>query len=232
MLFIRLHLNLRQITSATPLIPVLSYHAFPVISPNSPSISRSSSGVKDDDIPPGRQGWPWTDMGQRRNRPSLRRRWRSSLFVSKLLTVVIFSIALGLGIEKSVLVASARCLIQLTLMVHRSVADLTQGMVLDTVFSSRNPFFIFALVFLLVFLGAFEICYNRAKRRFDGMVFPARRKVSLCSFWLSCLACRVLWFSSVFLAFALPWVKFPSGSQRNSYLSSECCWETPFLESH
>jgi ABC-type iron transport system FetAB permease component len=30
---------------------------------------------------------------------------------------VIFSVALGLGIEKSILVASARCLIQLTLMV-------------------------------------------------------------------------------------------------------------------
>lgn len=35
--------------------------------------------------------------------------------------VVIFSIALGLGIEKSILVASVRCLVQLTLMVpHHS----------------------------------------------------------------------------------------------------------------
>jgi ABC-type iron transport system FetAB permease component len=33
------------------------------------------------------------------------------------LTKVVFSVALGLGIEKSILVASARCLIQLTLMV-------------------------------------------------------------------------------------------------------------------
>jgi hypothetical protein len=42
--------------------------------------------------------------------------------------------------------------------------------VLDSVFTSQNPFFIFALVFLLVFLGAFEAVYNRSKRRFHGMV--------------------------------------------------------------
>jgi ABC-type iron transport system FetAB permease component len=34
-----------------------------------------------------------------------------------ILTKVIFSVTLGLGIEKSILIASARCLIQLTLMV-------------------------------------------------------------------------------------------------------------------
>ena len=37
--------------------------------------------------------------------------------VVRRLIVVVFSIALGLGIEKSILVASARCLIQLSLMV-------------------------------------------------------------------------------------------------------------------
>jgi hypothetical protein len=54
-------------------------------------------------------------------------------------------------------------------MVSSIAITLTQGMVLDTVFTSQNPFFIFALVFLLVFLGAFEICFDRAKMRFHGM---------------------------------------------------------------
>jgi uncharacterized membrane protein len=40
---------------------------------------------------------------------------------TKLNNVVIFSIALGLGIEKSILVASIRCLVQLTIMVPLSV---------------------------------------------------------------------------------------------------------------
>lgn len=46
-----------------------------------------------------------------------------------------------------------------------------KGLVLESVFTSRNPFLIFGLVFLLVFLGAFEAVYNRSKRRFHGMVF-------------------------------------------------------------
>lgn len=41
---------------------------------------------------------------------------------------------------------------------------------LDSVFQSRNPFLIFGLVFLLIFLGSFEAVYNRSKKRFDGMV--------------------------------------------------------------
>ena len=41
---------------------------------------------------------------------------------------------------------------------------------LDSVFSSHNPFLIFGLMFLLIFLGAFEAVYSRSKRRFHGMV--------------------------------------------------------------
>lgn len=41
---------------------------------------------------------------------------------------------------------------------------------LDTVFTTQNPFLIFGLVFLLISLGAFEAVFNRSKRRFDGMV--------------------------------------------------------------
>ena len=41
---------------------------------------------------------------------------------------------------------------------------------MDSVFTSHNPFFIFGLVFLLIFLGAFEAVYNRSKKRYDGMV--------------------------------------------------------------
>jgi hypothetical protein len=47
-----------------------------------------------------------------------------------------------------------------------------KGLVLDSVFQSRNPFLIFGLVFLLIFLGSSEAVYNRSKKRFDGMVRP------------------------------------------------------------
>ena len=44
---------------------------------------------------------------------------------------------------------------------------------MDSVFTSQNPLLIFGLVFLLVFIGAFEAVYNRSKKRFHGMVLPS-----------------------------------------------------------
>jgi hypothetical protein len=58
----------------------------------------------------------------------------------------------------------------------------SKGLVLDSVFTSQNPFFIFGLVFLLIFLGAFEAVYNRSKKRYDGMVYYSTWVFSCCSF--------------------------------------------------
>lgn len=67
-----------------------------------------------------------------------------------------------------------------------------QGLVLDSVFTSQNPFFIFGLVLLLVFLGAFEAVYNRSKRRFHGMVLYKEASVHVvCYHPPQLISCRV-----------------------------------------
>src|SRR5436189_525912 len=60
--------------------------------------------------------------------------------LSSSLKKVVFSIALGLGIEKSILIASARCLIQLTMMVSSTRSSrLTTGVCVGQCFYYTKP---------------------------------------------------------------------------------------------
>lgn len=72
----------------------------------------------------------------------------------------VLSTVLGLGIGRGLLVAAARCIIQLTVM----------SKVLGSVFESNNIFAVMGIVLLLENLAAIEGTFNKAKRRYTGMV--------------------------------------------------------------
>ncbi|KAI9357491.1 hypothetical protein BD770DRAFT_427727 [Pilaira anomala] len=69
------------------------------------------------------------------------------------------SLALGLQLEKSLIIAAIRCLIQLTLM----------GFILEDVFKTRHPALVMLMTFVLIFLGAYETVYNKSKQTYKGM---------------------------------------------------------------
>ncbi|WWD21960.1 hypothetical protein CI109_106448 [Kwoniella shandongensis] len=73
----------------------------------------------------------------------------------------VLSLILGLGIGSSLLVAAARCVIQLSVM----------GLILDKVFASDNIWGVIGIAVLLNVLGATEATYNKSKKRFNNM-FP------------------------------------------------------------
>ncbi|KAG9286616.1 hypothetical protein G9A89_005384 [Geosiphon pyriformis] len=79
------------------------------------------------------------------------------------------SIWLGLRLEKSLFISAIRCFVQLTIL----------GLILEDVFKTRNPFMIMGLVFLLIFLGANEIVFNKAKRQHTGLFFSALLSLGL-----------------------------------------------------
>ncbi|RGB40888.1 hypothetical protein C1646_752761 [Rhizophagus diaphanus] len=71
----------------------------------------------------------------------------------------VISISFGLHLGTSLFVSAVRCVVQLTLM----------GLVLEDVFKAQNPYIVFAMIFVLVFLGANEIVLNKSKKRHAGM---------------------------------------------------------------
>ncbi|KAI7855600.1 hypothetical protein BDC45DRAFT_534394 [Circinella umbellata] len=71
-----------------------------------------------------------------------------------LLSAVIISFSMGIGLEFSIIVSSIRCIIQLTLM----------GFVLDGVIQSKNVFLVMIMSLMLVLLGAYELSFIRAKK--------------------------------------------------------------------
>ncbi|KAL1917020.1 uncharacterized protein VTP21DRAFT_5218 [Calcarisporiella thermophila] len=82
----------------------------------------------------------------------------ASLFI---LVNVAVSLYFQLHLEKMLLVAAIRCVLQLTMM----------GLILENVFSTENPLIVLLMAVVLVFLGACEVVFNKTKRRFVGM-FP------------------------------------------------------------
>ncbi|RUP39815.1 hypothetical protein BC936DRAFT_138333, partial [Jimgerdemannia flammicorona] len=69
------------------------------------------------------------------------------------------SLWLGLRLEKSLFIAALRCIVQLTIM----------GYVLEDVFRIRHPALVIFMACVLIFLGTYEIIYNKAKRTYNGM---------------------------------------------------------------
>ncbi|WVQ83831.1 hypothetical protein IAT38_005975 [Cryptococcus sp. DSM 104549] len=87
----------------------------------------------------------------------------TNVFIGLLFVIFdsILSITLGLGIAGSLLVAAARCIIQLSIM----------ALILDKVFASNNIWGVFGIAVLLNFTAALEATFNKTKKRFNNM-FP------------------------------------------------------------
>ncbi|RKP04967.1 UPF0014 family, partial [Thamnocephalis sphaerospora] len=104
--------------------------------------------------------------------------WRHVLAGS---TFVFFSMAtsyaFGLQIEWPLFIASARCVVQLTVM----------GLVLENILNTDNVFLVLAMGCVFVVLAAVEIVYHKSKYRFVGM-WPA----VLLSIFVSCLAIGIV----------------------------------------
>ncbi|KAJ2005469.1 hypothetical protein GGI04_002234 [Coemansia thaxteri] len=87
--------------------------------------------------------------------------WGNVAIASLLLLInVALSAWLGLGMSRSLVVSAVRCVAQLTVL----------GMVLNQVFSTENPVYIFGMTLGLGTLAAFEVTYWRSKQRFPGML--------------------------------------------------------------
>ncbi|KAG1121324.1 hypothetical protein G6F42_012540 [Rhizopus arrhizus] len=71
----------------------------------------------------------------------------------------VISLVLGLQLEKTLIIAAIRCLVQLTLM----------GFILEDVFKTRHPALVMLMTFVLIFLGAYETVYNKSKQTYKGM---------------------------------------------------------------
>ncbi|KAI9197377.1 uncharacterized protein BJ171DRAFT_520104 [Polychytrium aggregatum] len=86
--------------------------------------------------------------------------WKNVAIASTLLFVNgLISLWFGLGLERTLLVSALRCIVQLTIM----------GYVLEPIFSNDGPLFVFPFAFLLMFVSAIEIVYNKSKFRHDWM---------------------------------------------------------------
>ncbi|KAJ1642212.1 hypothetical protein LPJ64_005915 [Coemansia asiatica] len=72
---------------------------------------------------------------------------------------VFLSAWLGLGLSKDIVVSAVRCTVQLTVL----------GMVLNQIFMTQNPVYIFGMVFVLGMLSAVEVTFWRSKKRFPYM---------------------------------------------------------------
>ncbi|KAF8340530.1 uncharacterized protein EI90DRAFT_3035901 [Cantharellus anzutake] len=83
--------------------------------------------------------------------------WFGFLFI---VLDIFLSIILGVKIGGSLLSASVRCVLQLSLL----------GLVLQSVFNARNGWAVFGITVLLMCLGTFEVVINKTKMRFTGMV--------------------------------------------------------------
>jgi putative ABC transport system permease protein len=88
--------------------------------------------------------------------------WTNVLLALSLVCIdVLVSFALGLGIASSLIVASGRCILQLSLM----------GVVLRWIFDSDSKWAVAALSTAMLLLAANEITTTRIKHKHDRLVW-------------------------------------------------------------
>ncbi|KAI8098870.1 uncharacterized protein BX664DRAFT_271752 [Halteromyces radiatus] len=85
--------------------------------------------------------------------------WHVLESFSFVLLAAIVSFSLGLQLELSLIIASVRCVVQLTMM----------GYVLNDVFNADNAWIVMMMTLILILLGAYEVVFNRTKRTFQGL---------------------------------------------------------------
>lgn len=91
----------------------------------------------------------------------------------------ILSYILGLGVEYTILLAGGRCWIQLTLV----------GLILQDVFEAQNPWLVILMTTVLLFLGAFEVVFQRSKLTCRGLYFIVLASL-VCSLIIGVLGVR------------------------------------------
>lgn len=91
----------------------------------------------------------------------------------------ILSYILGLGVEYTILLAGGRCWIQLTLV----------GLILQDVFEAQNPWLVILMTTVLLFLGAFEVVFQRSKLTCRGLYFIVLASL-VCSLIIGILGVR------------------------------------------
>ncbi|KAI8320385.1 hypothetical protein GQ54DRAFT_298694 [Martensiomyces pterosporus] len=89
--------------------------------------------------------------------------WNVVLAASMLLVTVGISFAMKLRLEKQIIVASVRCVVQLTVL----------GLILRHVFATQNPIYVFGMAGVLGGLAALEVAQWRSKRTIKGMFWIA-----------------------------------------------------------
>ncbi|KAI9595891.1 UPF0014 family [Syncephalis fuscata] len=104
--------------------------------------------------------------------------WRN-VAIASLFVLINMAISSGFGLELEIplLVASLRCVVQLTLM----------GMVLEKIFSTDNPWLVIGMGCILVLLASIEITFHKCKYRFNGMF-----KVLLFALFISCMLVSIV----------------------------------------
>lgn len=105
--------------------------------------------------------------------------WNVTLAASFLVLSSFLSYYLNLGIENTILIAGARCWIQLTLV----------GYILSDVFESRNPWLVALLTCVLTLLGTSEAVFSRSKKSYDGIFLIVLVSMS-CSLVVALLGAR------------------------------------------
>ncbi|KAJ2658736.1 hypothetical protein IWW48_003884 [Coemansia sp. RSA 1200] len=104
--------------------------------------------------------WIWWHVSSETPGPALS--WGNVEIAALMLVFnVCVSTWLGLGLSGGLIVASIRCVVQLT----------TLGFVLNQIFMTQNPVYIFGMALALGLLASAEVTFWRAKRTFPGM-FP------------------------------------------------------------
>ncbi|KAI8340436.1 hypothetical protein BC941DRAFT_391834 [Chlamydoabsidia padenii] len=98
----------------------------------------------------------------------------SSCFV---IIAAIVSYSFGLQLELPLIIASVRCVVQLTMM----------GYVLDDVLQANNIWVVMAMTLVLITLGAYEVVFNRTKRTFRGLFVIMFVTLLLCTCIISIL---------------------------------------------
>ncbi|ORZ08360.1 UPF0014 family [Absidia repens] len=98
--------------------------------------------------------------------------WWHVLESSSFVMVAAFvSFSFGLQLELSLIIASVRCVVQLSMM----------GYVLDDVFHANNVWIVMLMTLVLILLGAYEVVFNRTKKTFKGLFLVMFITLLLCT---------------------------------------------------
>ncbi|KAJ2522630.1 hypothetical protein H4217_000629 [Coemansia sp. RSA 1939] len=116
--------------------------------------------MSDDGASNALDGWIWWHTQGEPPSPALS--W-GNVEIAALMLVFNVGVStwLGLGLSGGLIVASIRCVVQLTAL----------GFVLNQIFMTQNPVYIFGMALALGLLASAEVTFWRAKRTFPGM-FP------------------------------------------------------------